>query len=87
MPGARATGKFAAKAITRVAIADAMAVAVKTAPGVIPPPILPSIPGLTARIGHGQKSGKAGQNLPLGGGTMFFEPEELFHKIPLNTLL
>ena len=48
IPGAKATGKFAIKAITNVAIADATAVAVKTPPNGIP--VSDNIPGFTARM-------------------------------------
>ena len=47
-PGARATGRFAQNAITKVAIAADNAVAVNTAPQLIPAP--ERIPGLTARM-------------------------------------
>ncbi len=48
IPGARANGRFAVKAITRVAIADERAVAVKIAPKSIPVSLKKS--GFTMRI-------------------------------------
>ena len=48
IPGARANGRFATSPITRVAIAEERAVAVKTAPASIPEAL--RIPGLTARM-------------------------------------
>ena len=48
IPGARATGKLAINAIAKVAIADAIAVAVKTPPKGIP--VSDNIPGFTARM-------------------------------------
>ena len=48
IPGARATGRFATKPITKVAIAAERAVAVNTEPASIP--VIPNIPGLTARM-------------------------------------
>lgn len=48
MPGARANGRFAASAMTRVAIADEIAVAAKTLLKSIP--ATERIPGLTARM-------------------------------------
>ena len=50
IPGAKATGRLAQKAITKVATAEAIAVAVNTEPKSIPLPIEPSIPGFTARM-------------------------------------
>ena len=50
IPGASATGRFAQRAITRVAMADEIAVAVNTAGNVIPLPTALSIPGFTARM-------------------------------------
>ena len=48
IPGARANGRFATNAITRVAIAAERAVAVNTAPASIPAAL--RIPGFTARM-------------------------------------
>ena len=48
MPGARAKGSLAYRAMTRVAMAEARAVAVNTAPASMP--AAPRMPGFTARM-------------------------------------
>ena len=83
IPGAITKGLFAAKAITKVPIAEAIQVARNTPFHNSDPPSEPKAVRIQCyNICHGHKRGKAGKNLGTHISTVFFKSKNLFHKSP-----